>query len=165
MLGPCTDVLTTLIHNPGPMRPGHVSAPPLLTEGNPAMVEAYAARVETAVNLARDAGLEFAHSKASDELIDCPNCGEALLEFHTGTMCQRVESAGSCLMAEHFCPMFSHTQNVTGDSRCGGCGYPVPIIVLPDADLTKLSAYTRRQSAKAPMAPEIRADMRAGGWI
>lgn len=124
-LGPVTDLLVTGIKRPG-FEPADIKPDPAFDDGG---------RVDRAVELAREAGLPFAHPKLKGvQEVRCPSCDGLLLEFRErcGAGLTRLGiSRSECMMAQHFCPFWEHDdRNVTADSRCRSCSTDVPIVVM-----------------------------------
>lgn len=145
-LGPLTDVLITQMAPPGPLKPGAGATGPLVRPGDAGV---YAERIAEAIAIAQAAGLPYAHGKyAGEQRIDCHACGGLLLRFRQrcGEMAtqQQWDQHGPCVMAEFFCPWWSHEQHVS-DSRCDKCGAVVPIVALTEQEL----AQTRLTVAEA----------------
>ena len=130
-LGPHTPVLTTAIFEPGPMTDGPMAA---LQVGRGGDSDAYTDRLGRAFDLAREAGLRYAHGKeALDQTIACHGCGGALLEFRerctTGWYASDLSDDNPCVMARSYCPWWRVRTHVTG-SRCDHCGVRVPVVAL-----------------------------------
>jgi pyruvate formate lyase activating enzyme len=130
-LGPHTPVLTTAVQAPGPMTDGPLAGLLVGRGGDPG---AYVDRVGRARELAREAGLRYAHGKEGPEqTISCHACGGALLEFvERCGLGRALSGAGDdnpCVMARSYCPWWRVRTYVTG-SRCDHCGVRVPIVAL-----------------------------------
>jgi hypothetical protein len=85
----------------------------------------YAARQVWALEIARSAGLAYAHQKLSDQVIPCHNCGGVLLRIISPYL-----ACNPCTMGSHFCPFWTHEQHAT-NQKCDHCGARVPIHTLP----------------------------------
>lgn len=147
-LGPITAVLTTVIQTPGPAAPG--KSPGMLV-GRGSKLD-YLERLDKALDLAHTAGLPYAHTKRPiAQTIDCHACGGVLLRLREscGSGLEKLGQAEpDCVMAEHFCPWWTHEQHVT-DSRCDHCGAAVPIVTLPPEQLDAERARVRQSAHHA----------------
>lgn len=129
-LGPLTPLLITPMMQPGPQEVNKSGT--LLLGRDRFDIVAYMARIERAVEIARAAGLHYAHQKSSDEAIRCHECGHELLRFRSP-----LKHCAPCVMPTHFCPWWTHSQSVTVDGRCAECGTAVPIVVLSEREIAQ----------------------------
>lgn len=146
-LGPLTDVLITQMALPGPLKQRQSPSSALVKPGSSAE---YAERLREAEAIARAAGLPYAHGKyEGEQRINCHSCGGTLLWFRQrcGELAtqEQWDQYGPCVMAEHFCPWWSHEQHVVR-SRCGHCGVEVPIVALNAGELAEARSAVRDAS-------------------
>lgn len=154
-VGPHTPVLSTAIFEPGAMTDGPMAG---LLVGRDGDRNAYAGRVGRALELARAAGLVYAHTKqALDQTISCHGCGGALLEFTE--RCTRGWYASGlsdgrddpCVMPRSYCPWWRVQTHVT-DSRCDRCGVRVPVVALTPGEQESARRLVEREAGARGLA-------------
>lgn len=124
-LGPLTECIITPMVRPALVRQGNsfVDSHFMLRGGASGMdLAEYWLRIERAIEIARDAGLVYAHTKNNDETIRCHACDGILLRFPSPMM-----DCEPCIMAKEFCPYWQHEEHVTG-GKCDHCGAAVPVV-------------------------------------
>lgn len=128
-LSPLVPVLITPMLIPGPQQPDQPSKDFhgwLLARGGDADQEAdYHGRLMQALEIAKGAGLHYAHQKGDEEDITCHQCGAVLLSFRTPLLHCRP-----CTMARHYCPFWTHEEHVTSTGRCLACYAQTPVVPM-----------------------------------
>lgn len=161
-LGQSVPVLTTPMFHPGPAQAGGTGRQ-LVRQGEE---QIYTDRLATALQFAQGAGLYYAHTKLSGtQMLPCHACRRPLLVFSEacGAGWRRAGAAAEpydpCVMAENFCPWWSHQQFVTDDSRCEWCGAAVPVAVLSAPELAAarsvIASATRHLTATVEQSYDL----------
>jgi pyruvate formate lyase activating enzyme len=152
-LGEHTPVLITPIARPGPMAAGQSDLDWLLPRrAGDAAIIAYQLRQERAYDLAKAAGLHYAHHKRKRETFTCHQCGGRLLTIRS--FCDDAwerhptsayEPCVNDADGPAFCPFWSHEQFVT-DGRCDHCGAAVPIVTVSPAEIAAARVITTTEA-------------------
>ena len=132
-LGELTEILPTPLLYPGASSSSNKSGYLLPSTASRLDETKYTFRLHSAVNLARDLGLPYAHHKTVKDSIRCHQCGSELLTFLPPSVyCE------PCLMPFQFCDRWGVIQYVDEGGYCSNCGTKVPVVPQSQDEIERM---------------------------